>query len=113
MKINPLSPVASKINEIRRIKQLADITSGTKSRQLLYQNSSGDKVLISEKGRRLLQADPAIKNMLDEIPDVRNDKIELAAKRIREGHYLKYSVVEKIAESIISRKPHIDVAESE
>ena len=113
MKINSLSPVALKINVIQRIKQAVEVISGTKSAHLLYTNSSGDKVLISEEGRRLLGSDPAIKNILDEIPDIRSDKIALARSRIREGHYMKDITVEKTAESIIYRRQRIDTDESE
>jgi flagellar biosynthesis anti-sigma factor FlgM len=69
-------------------------------------NAAGhtDKVTLSAEGRLLLELRDRVatlKQDLAALPDVRQDKVELARQRLASGYYDRAEVQERIAESLL------------
>ncbi|MCP4254476.1 MAG: flagellar biosynthesis anti-sigma factor FlgM [Candidatus Scalindua sp.] len=62
--------------------------------------AGGDKVEISSEARELHKALSSLKDEVKQMPDTRNDKIELAKARIDAGFYEKDAVIKEVARSI-------------
>ncbi len=60
----------------------------------------GDKVEISSEARELHKTLSGLKDALKQMPDTREEKIELVKARIEAGFYEKDAVIKEVARSI-------------
>jgi anti-sigma28 factor (negative regulator of flagellin synthesis) len=62
--------------------------------------SGGDKVEISSEARELHKTLAGLKAAIKQIPDTREEKINLAKARIEDGTYDRASVIKEVAKSL-------------
>lgn len=75
-----------------------------------------DTISISEEGKQLNEKSRLLKTAaheLQEIPDVRFEKIERAVSRIAENFYERPEIQQKIAENMLHETKELHIAETE
>jgi hypothetical protein len=88
--------------DVNRLTQSAEkISPLGNGRQQIDNGVSGDKLTISQEARELLSADKDLQQRLENLPEFRPEKVELATNRVNNGYYNRESVIGRTADKLI------------
>lgn len=92
----------SAIGQVKRGKAAAPQTPEEIKKEQSPEKSPGsDTLQVNQKQREITQLVENARLLLDELPDVRPDRVEQAKQRLQEGFYQRPEVREEIAQKIL------------